>query len=373
VRVSNALLRPTAAMPADAPPQIAAPAPEAGRARRTRRRRRPTGWVADRIGAPGREPRDAGRGAQGASGAADDMMSGRTHGPAVTGAPPVMTARRPQNAPHAFPAGQPCARRTSAAARREPAADRGAFDVEIARRGGEFTISGAGAAPRAPAEALPAAFMRRRKATVGRRHPVGASSEITSQVHRHAEAAPAASDDLPALRTRMARPASAQPNQVAYLKDIQAHDITFGHRPGGHGQDLPRGRLRRRLARAGCGEAHRAGPSRRSRPASGWASCRAISRRRSTRTSARSTIAVRPDGLRQVGKLFERKKQAIEVAPLRLHRGRTLNHSFIILDEAQNTTPEQIEDVPDPHRLGTKAVITGDVTQIASRADRSPD
>jgi len=67
-------------------------------------------------------------------------------------------------------------------------------------------------------------------------------------------------------------------------------------------------------------------------------------------------------GFDRVGKLFER--QAIEVAPLAYMRGRTLNHSFIILDEAQNTTPEQMKMFLTRIGFGTKAVITGDVTQI---------
>jgi phosphate starvation-inducible PhoH-like protein len=60
--------------------------------------------------------------------------------------------------------------------------------------------------------------------------------------------------------------------------------------------------------------------------------------------------------------MFERG--AIEVAPLAYMRGRTLNQSFIILDEAQNTTPEQMKMFLTRIGFGTKAVITGDVTQI---------
>jgi phosphate starvation-inducible PhoH-like protein len=67
-------------------------------------------------------------------------------------------------------------------------------------------------------------------------------------------------------------------------------------------------------------------------------------------------------GFDKVGKLFER--QTIEIAPLAYMRGRTLNHSFIILDEAQNTTPEQMKMFLTRIGFGTKAVITGDVTQI---------
>ena len=67
-------------------------------------------------------------------------------------------------------------------------------------------------------------------------------------------------------------------------------------------------------------------------------------------------------GFEKVGKLFERA--AIEIAPLAFMRGRTLNHSFIILDEAQNTTPEQMKMFLTRIGFGSRAVITGDVTQI---------
>ena len=67
-------------------------------------------------------------------------------------------------------------------------------------------------------------------------------------------------------------------------------------------------------------------------------------------------------GFEKTGHLFERG--TIEVAPLAYMRGRTLNHSFIILDEAQNTTPEQMKMFLTRIGFGTKAVITGDVTQI---------
>ena len=60
--------------------------------------------------------------------------------------------------------------------------------------------------------------------------------------------------------------------------------------------------------------------------------------------------------------MFE--KQAIEIAPLAYMRGRTLNHAFIILDEAQNTTTEQMKMFLTRIGFGSKAVVTGDVTQI---------
>ncbi len=57
------------------------------------------------------------------------------------------------------------------------------------------------------------------------------------------------------------------------------------------------------------------------------------------------------------------KKHVIEVAPLAFMRGRTLNSSFIILDESQNTTPEQMKMFLTRIGFGSTAVITGDVTQ----------
>ena len=61
-------------------------------------------------------------------------------------------------------------------------------------------------------------------------------------------------------------------------------------------------------------------------------------------------------------KLFE--KQVIEVAPLAYMRGRTLDDAFIILDEAQNTTPEQMKMFLTRMGVGSKVVVTGDVTQV---------
>jgi len=67
-------------------------------------------------------------------------------------------------------------------------------------------------------------------------------------------------------------------------------------------------------------------------------------------------------GFDKVMKLMERN--TIEVAPLAFMRGRTLNHAFIILDEAQNTTPEQMQMFLTRIGFGAKAVVTGDITQI---------
>ena len=67
-------------------------------------------------------------------------------------------------------------------------------------------------------------------------------------------------------------------------------------------------------------------------------------------------------GFERVAKLLER--HVIEVAPLAYMRGRTLNNAFIILDEAQNTTPEQIKMLLTRVGFGSTAVVTGDITQV---------
>ena len=67
-------------------------------------------------------------------------------------------------------------------------------------------------------------------------------------------------------------------------------------------------------------------------------------------------------GMEKTQKLFERG--AIEIAPLAFMRGRTLNQSFIILDEAQNTTPEQMKMFLTRIGFGSRAVITGDISQV---------
>ena len=67
-------------------------------------------------------------------------------------------------------------------------------------------------------------------------------------------------------------------------------------------------------------------------------------------------------GFERVAKLIERN--VIEVAPLAFMRGRSLNDSFVILDEAQNTTNEQMKMFLTRIGFGSKAVVTGDITQV---------
>jgi phosphate starvation-inducible protein PhoH and related proteins len=238
-----------------------------------------------------------------------------------------------------------------------------AFDVEIARRGGEFAISGAGTRTARAAEALQRFYAAAEKPLSVDDIQLGLV-EITSQGHRPVEsvATPATSDELPALRTRRLDLHGRTPNQVAYLKDIQAHDITFGIGPAGTGKTylavacavdaLERDAVKRIvLVRPAVEAGERLGflPGDLAQKVDPY---------------LRPLYDALYDlmGFDKVGRLFER--QAIEVAPLAYMRGRTLNHSFIILDEAQNTTPEQMKMFLTRIGFGTKAVITGDVTQI---------
>ena len=159
---------------------------------------------------------------------------------------------------------------------------------------------------------------------------------------------------------RTVQPRSHQPAQVHRGHRAERHGVR--RRAGGYRQDLPgRGHGR------GCderqeGEPHRAG-------ASGGGSGRAA------RLSARHAAGegdpyLRPlyDALydlldpEKVDKMLE--KNVIEVAPLAFMRGRTLNDAFIIMDEAQNTTIEQMKMFLTRMGNNSKAVITGDITQI---------
>jgi phosphate starvation-inducible PhoH-like protein len=164
------------------------------------------------------------------------------------------------------------------------------------------------------------------------------------------------------LRTRRADLHGRTPNQRAYLATIANHDITFGIGPAGTGKTY--------LAVANAVDALERDAVQRivlTRPA----------------VEAGERLGFLPGDLTQkidpylrplydalydllgfdrTQKLFE--KQAIEIAPLAYMRGRTLNNAFIILDEAQNTTPEQIKMFLTRIGFGSKAVITGDVTQI---------
>lgn len=164
------------------------------------------------------------------------------------------------------------------------------------------------------------------------------------------------------LSTRRSDLRARTPNQTVYLNHIAEHDITFGIGPAGTGKTY--------LAVACAVDALERNAVQRivlTRPA----------------VEAGERLGFLPGDLTQkvdpylrplydalyelmgfdrVQKAFERN--ALEIAPLAFMRGRTLNNAFVILDEAQNTTPEQMKMFLTRIGFGAKAVITGDVSQI---------
>lgn len=168
--------------------------------------------------------------------------------------------------------------------------------------------------------------------------------------------------DPPALNTRRADLKARTPGQSVYLDNIASHDITFGIGPAGTGKTY--------LAVAAAVDALERSAVQRivlTRPA----------------VEAGERLGFLPGDLSQkvdpylrplydalydlmgfdkVQKAFERN--ALEIAPLAFMRGRTLNNAFVILDEAQNTTPEQMKMFLTRIGFGARAVITGDVSQI---------
>ena len=230
------------------------------------------------------------------------------------------------------------------------------LDVVISRRGEHFHVSGKATPSRLAVELLEHFYLRARE-------PVSIDDiqlALVEAAHRGAASADATS--VPVLMTRRTDLRGRTPRQTEYLTQIQAHDITFGIGPAGTGKTY--------LAVASAVDALERDLVKRivlTRPA----------------VEAGEKLGFLPGDLAQkidpylrplydalydlmgydkVGKLFERN--TIEIAPLAYMRGRTLNQAFIILDEAQNTTPEQMKMFLTRIGFGSKAVITGDVTQV---------
>ena len=164
------------------------------------------------------------------------------------------------------------------------------------------------------------------------------------------------------LATRRADLKARTPNQSVYLDNIAHHDITFGIGPAGTGKTF--------LAVACAVDALER---------------QAVQRIVLTRPAveAGERLGFLPGDLTQkvdpylrplydalyelmgfdrVQKAFERAQ--LEIAPLAFMRGRTLNHAFVILDEAQNTTPEQMKMFLTRIGFGSRCVVTGDVSQV---------
>ena len=156
------------------------------------------------------------------------------------------------------------------------------------------------------------------------------------------------------------------PKTVVQKRYVDAIRCEHGHvrdRPGGNGQDVPRDRARRRRAEREAGRPPHPHPPRRRGGRAARLPARATCSRRSTRTCGRCST---PSTTRwtPTASTAYMERGTIEVAPLAFMRGRTLNDSFIILDEAQNTTPEQMQMFLTRLGFGSKMVVTGDITQI---------
>ena len=253
-----------------------------------------------------------------------------------------------------------------------------ALDVTLQRRGHRISIRGRGA--RLALTALENFYNNARDplsvddiqlALVEARHPARSRSNGSASPdarfrhdpdHPFDEPADTGDEDLeelgPKLYTRRADLRGRTPAQREYLKQIVSHDVTFGIGPAGTGKTY--------LAVACAVDALERDQVKRivlTRPA----------------VEAGERLGFLPGDLAQkvdpylrplydllgfdkTAKMFER--QMIEIAPLAYMRGRTLNHAFIILDEAQNTTPEQMKMFLTRIGFGSKAVVTGDTTQV---------
>jgi len=227
-----------------------------------------------------------------------------------------------------------------------------ALDVTIARRGARFTVRGEQAA--SAAQALEHFYDR-------------ATGDLTIDdvqlgLTELLQGIPSKKSDGPQLLTRRQDLHGRTPHQVQYIESILEHDLTLGIGPAGTGKTylavacavdaLERDKVKRIvLVRPAVEAGERLGflPGDLAQKVDPY---------------LRPLYDALYDlmGFEKTGKLLERG--TIELAPLAYMRGRTLNHAFIILDEAQNTTPEQMMMFLTRIGFGAKAVVNGDVTQI---------
>jgi len=231
--------------------------------------------------------------------------------------------------------------------------------VEVNNRGNAFRIIGEHESVRAAAEVLKGLYTatETERLTPARVHLFLQESGVEALL----EAEEAEEIDV-TIRTRRGAIQGRGPNQKRYLRNIISHDINFGIGPAGTGKTY--------LAVACAVEALEREQVR-----------KLVLTRPAVEAGERlgflpGDLAQKVDpylrplydalyemlGFEQVARLME--KQVIEVAPLAYMRGRTLNDAFIILDEAQNTTTEQMKMFLTRIGFGSTAVITGDVTQI---------
>ena len=227
--------------------------------------------------------------------------------------------------------------------------------VRINSRGNRFELAGTEAATTQGERVLRALF-----AATGAEQLDPERVHMTLVEHAHPENAAPPSDKY-TLHARRRDVRARGPNQIAYVRALRERDLTFGIGPAGTGKTY--------LAVAAAIEALGADAVRRMvlvRPA-----VEAGERLGFLPGDMAQKIDpyLRPMydalyemmGFERVGRLIDR--HVIEVAPLAFMRGRTLNEAFVILDEAQNTTPEQMKMFLTRIGFGSRAVVTGDVTQ----------
>ena len=231
-----------------------------------------------------------------------------------------------------------------------------ALDVAISRRGAHFTVRGDSAQAERAARALEHFYQRAGTDLRLDDLQLGLAEISHGLPPREGE------EGGPKLMTRRPELHGRTPHQARYIENILAHDITLGIGPAGTGKTylavacavdaLKRDKVKRIvLVRPAVEAGERLGflPGDLAQKVDPY--LRPL-------YDALYDLA----GFEETAKLLERG--AIELAPLAYMRGRTLNHAFIILDEAQNTTPEQMKMFLTRIGFGAKAVVTGDVTQI---------
>jgi phosphate starvation-inducible PhoH-like protein len=231
--------------------------------------------------------------------------------------------------------------------------------VEVRRRGNRFQLLGQPPAIDRAETVLQGLYARAQREPVDSERVHIALQELDMHA-AGAEAAPAVDE----LKVRTARGAirARGTNQTEYLTKVRTHDLTFGIGPAGTGKTY--------LAVACAVEALQSEKVRRIvlvRPAVEAGERLGflpgdLSQKVDPYLRPMYDALYEMLGFERVAKLIERN--IIEVAPLAFMRGRSLNDSFVILDEAQNTTNEQMKMFLTRIGFGSKAVVTGDITQV---------
>jgi phosphate starvation-inducible PhoH-like protein len=233
--------------------------------------------------------------------------------------------------------------------------------VEIRRRGNRFQIVGPTAAAKRAESVLQSLYARAQREPVDAERVHVALQELGMDAGLGDAGGAEAPDELK-VRTARGAVRARGANQTEYLANVRAHDLTFGIGPAGTGKTY--------LAVACAVEALQSEKVRRIvlvRPAVEAGERLGflpgdLSQKVDPYLRPMYDALYEMLGFERVAKLIERN--VIEVAPLAFMRGRSLNDSFVILDEAQNTTNEQMKMFLTRIGFGSKAVVTGDITQV---------